>query len=203
MTDLSRRAVAKGAAWSIPAVSISAAAPSLAASPCSTFIKGQPLPASAFAPGYFIVTNQTFGGVANKSISIAAGISLTADAAACVGSAAITNFALIATQNDGTMTLTNGRTYTVTGGAGIAGTGTVGKTNGGCSGPSGAVGQACNTYTGVGLANSTGTSSANPRSASITYTINVAGYGTSTVNLNVASFVQNGTSWDGVGVTFS
>ena len=77
MSHPTRRAVARGAAWSIPAIAVASAAPAMAASPCSQIIKGQPLPASAFTAGYFIVTNQTFGILNDKVISAAAGIALT------------------------------------------------------------------------------------------------------------------------------
>lgn len=201
MTQPTRRAVAKGAAWSIPAVAVAGAAPAMAASPCSQIIAGQPLPASAFTAGYFIVTNQTFGILNDKVIVTAAGIALTSAAATCVGSVGI-RFAFNTT-NGGTLRLTNGRSYAITGGAGVAGSGTAGVTNRGCSGPAGATGQACNTYVGIDVNNSSGTSSANPSSATLNYLITVDGYGTTTVTMNVASFVKDGTNWDGVGVSFS
>lgn len=193
-----RRAIAKGAAWSIPAISVAAAAPSLAASPCAGIKLGQALPASAFAPGYFAVTNQTFGGVANKVITFVAGISLTTAAATCVGSRGLT----LNWGSTGSIVLTNGTPYTVSGGTAAAGTGTTGTPNSGCTRDIGGA-QACITATGVGVANSTGTSSANPRSGDFTFTVNVAGYGTTTVHYTLTGFTQSGTNWNGTGLTIS
>jgi len=95
-----------------------------------------------------------------------------------------------------------GKSYALTGGTGVAGSGTAGTPNGGCSGPAGSTAQVCNTYIGISLTNSSGASSANPASVSLSYLVTVDGYGTTTVTLNVASFIKDGTKWAGSGVTF-
>ncbi|MCG7428739.1 hypothetical protein [Dermacoccus nishinomiyaensis] len=59
------------------------------------------------------------------------------------------------------------------------------------------------TYIGISLTNSSGTSSANPASASLSYLVTVDGYGTTTVTPSVASFIKDGTKWARSGVTFS
>lgn len=96
-----------------------------------------------------------------------------------------------------------GQELRVDGRHGVAGSGTAGTPNGGCSGPASSTAQDCNTYIGISLTNSSGTSSANPASVSLSYLVTVDGYGTTTVTLNVASFIKDGTKWAGSGVTFS
>lgn len=54
ITNPSRRSVAKGAAWAVPAVAVAAAAPSLAASP------GDPLTVTANCPGLLSGDSLTF-----------------------------------------------------------------------------------------------------------------------------------------------
>lgn len=131
MSHPTRRAVARGAAWSIPAIAVASVAPAMAADPCSQIIKGRPLPASAF-----FAFNTSAGG---------------------------------------TMNLTNGKSYALTGGTGVAGSGTAGTPNGGCSGPASSTAQDCNTYIGISLTNSSGTSSANPAPVSLSDLVTVDG----------------------------
>ncbi|MCI0153930.1 hypothetical protein [Dermacoccus nishinomiyaensis] len=95
-----------------------------------------------------------------------------------------------------------GKSYALTGGTGVAGSGTAGTQNDGCSGPASSTAQVCNTYIGISLTNSSGTSSAKAASASLSYLVTVDGYGTTTVTLNAASFIKDGTKWAGSGVTF-
>lgn len=73
------------------------------------------------------------------------------------------------------MNLTNGKSYALTGGTGVAGSGTAGTPNGGCSGPASSTAQDCNTYIGISLTSSSGTSSANPAPVSLSDLVTVDG----------------------------
>lgn len=199
MTGLSRRAVARGAVWAVPSVAVSAAAPAFAASPCTGIRPGQPLPASAFRANYLVVTNQTFGGLADKSISVAAGVSVDPAVQSCLSGTGLT---LSKADTDSYLALTNGNTYTVNGGTEASGSGTAGATTSGCS--RGAVtSQVCITITGFGVNSSTGTSSANPSRFSFAQMITVSGHGSTLIYINASSFAQSGTYWNGSGLSIT
>lgn len=196
---ISRRKLAAGAAWAAPAVVASSYVPAMAWSICGDIKSNVPLPAAAFRLNYLAVTNQTFGTISNKDLSIIAGVSLNSDYLPCVGSAALT---LANSTTNSSVTMTNGKTYVATPGNEGSGSGTTGVRNSGCSGGDN-LAQACITAISVTMLNSVGSDSSNPRTLSFAQKITVAGFGTTSVFLNASSFSLSGTTWNGSGLSIT
>lgn len=184
-----RRSVAKGAAWSIPAVAVASAAPAVAASPCSEIKKGQPLPASAFEATYIADTNETLGGLANKQVALDFGFRVSAAAVTCGVSGTFTSSNAGLTSR---FQLSNNTSYNGTNGGSVPANGTAGATDTSCrSGLNGT--QACGTsgVSAYAVVGSTGTSSSHVTGVSLVRQVTVPGYGTSTIYLNGSAFGTN------------
>lgn len=189
---ISRRTLAKGTVWAAPVVMVSAAAPAIAASPnCGRFIKGRPLPASAFEVTYINVTDETLGGIANKQVFLDFGFKISADAAAC----GVTSGSISSSNSGGTsrFRLSNGNTYNGTNGTAVAANGTVGRTDGTCQGGLNGT-QACGTTfaSPYRVVDSTGTSRTHVAGVSLYRSVTVQGHGTSVIYLNATTFPSSG-----------
>lgn len=194
MTELNRRALAKGVAWSIPSISVAAPAPAVAASPCADIVKGQPLPATAFTATYVQDANETLGGsLASKQLQLDFGFRVTAAAALCGASGA----AITSSNNSGTSyaRLSNGKTYTVTNGGNVTANGSVGATDTSCQNVADGT-QACGSsgVSSYSVNYSSGTSGYYVTDVSIYRSVEVAGFGTTILYLNGSGFTGVGSS---------
>ena len=128
--EISRRSVATGLAWAVPAVAASTAAPAMAASSCAGYTAGKPLPASAFTLTYLRITNETLGRLSNKQVALDFDFRLSDEAAAC----GVRTGSVSSTSNGGTsrIALNNGKTYNATNGLAVPANGSVGRTDGTC-----------------------------------------------------------------------
>lgn len=188
--EISRRSVATGLAWAVPAVAASTAAPAMAASSCAGYTAGKPLPASAFTLTYLRITNETLGRLSNKQVALDFDFRLSDEAAAC----GVRTGSVSSTNNGGTsrIALNNGKTYNATNGLAVPANGSVGRTDGTCR-----LGldrtEACGTtgQSPYSVAGSTGASSTAVTAISLYRSITVSGYGTTVVYLNATGVGTN------------
>ncbi|MGW9804220.1 hypothetical protein ACUW6W_002336 [Micrococcus sp. 093350064-1] len=188
--EISRRSVATGLAWAVPAVAASTAAPAMAASSCAGYTAGKPLPASAFTLTYLRITNETLGRLSNKQVALDFDFRLSDEAAAC----GVRTGSVSSTSNGGTsrIALNNGKTYNATNGLAVPANGSVGRTDGTCR-----LGldrtEACGTtgQSPYSVAGSTGASSTAVTAISLYRSITVSGYGTTVVYLNTTGVGTN------------
>lgn len=200
MTELNRRTLAKGVAWSIPAISVAAPAPAMAASSCASIVKGQSLPTTAFMATYVQDANETLGGAASKQLQLDFGFRVTAAAASCGASGA----AITSSNNSGTSyaRLSNGTTYTVTNGGKVPANGSVGTTDTSCQNVAGGT-EACGTsgLSAYSVNNSSKTSGYYVTDLSIYRSVEVTGFGTTILYLNGSGFTGEGSSAKVLSVT--
>lgn len=197
---ITRRELAKGTAWAAPVILATAAAPAMAASPCSAYRPGQPLPPSAFTITYLYLTNERFGDLASKQVYLHFGFKVSNEARSCgVAAGGISSY------NNGGLsraTLTNGVSYNMSNGGSVPANGSVGVVDTNCDKGANAT-EACGT-TGLSAYNvdgSAGTSAYAVRHVSIYRRIDIANYGPTVVYLNAT--IPTAGPFNHVGTNFS
>lgn len=193
---VSRRTLAKGAAWAAPVIAVSTLAPAIAASPCAAYRGGQTLPASAFTVTYLYVTRESLGGVASKQVYLNFGFKTSAEARAC----GVTSGSLYSNnaENKSRVSLTNGKSYNLSNGGNVPANGSAGTVDTFCdAGLNGT--EACGT-TGLSRYNvdgSAGTSSYSVNRISLYRRVTLDGFSPTIIYLNATIAA------DGKGSNFS
>lgn len=197
---VSRRTLAKGAAWAAPVIAASTLAPAMAASPCASYKRGQPLPASAFTVTYLNVEDETLGGAASKQLKIVFGFKLSTVAKSCgVVSGTISSSN---PQELSRASLTNGKSYNLSNGQTIPANGTVGTIDTSCqSGLRGT--EACGTsfVSAYNVDGSSYTRSYSVNKLSLYRVVTVTGFAPTSIFLNATIDYENG--WPHTGNGFS
>lgn len=195
MPHPSRRAVARGIAWVVPAVTVSAAAPALALSPsdCARMgiRAGSPLPASAFAATYLIVTRERDGGLLAKKVSLNFGFRVTQAAADCIG--AQSSIDASSSKSGHSFTLSNGTTYSGTNGIALPANGSVGVVDTSCESGLGGT-EACGTTfaSDFNVTGSTSTNSYLVTGVRLRIDAAVNGYGTTSFFISASDIPSTG-----------
>lgn len=194
MSQLSRRSLAKGAAWAAPVVVAASTVPAFAASRCSDIHSGQPLPASAFQATYLVVNRETLGTFASKQVDLTFGFRVSATAAGCLETGSHSISATAGGSSVHSFTLSNGKTYPGSNGGSVPANGSVGSPDSSCQ--SGLAGtEACGT-SGISAYNvdgSSGTSSYTVTAVKLRVVATVSGYGTTTFYINASGIPATGT----------
>lgn len=197
---VSRRTLAKGAAWATPVIAVSTLAPAMAASPCAVYKSGQPLPASAFTVTYLNVENETLGGLTSKQLKLVFGFKISAEAKSCgVTSGSIYSSNPVELSR---VSMTNGKSYNLSNGQRIPANGTVGRVDTSCqSGVNNT--EACGTsfVSAYNADGSSGTSGDSVNRVSLFREVNVSGFAPTRVFLNATIDYENG--WPHKGSNFS
>ena len=180
---VSRRTLAKGAAWAVPVIAAASTAPAMAASPCAVYRPNQPLPTSAFTVTYLNVVNETLGGLASKQLEVAFGFKLSAEAKSCgVTSGSIFSSNPVELSR---VALTNGKSYDLSNGVRINSVGTVGIVDTNCqSGLSGTESCGSSRLSAYNVVGSSGTSGYSVNQISLFREVTVSGFSPTRIFLN-------------------
>lgn len=202
-STVSRRTLAKGAAWAAPVILATSTAPVVAASPCGSYKKGQPLPASAFSVTYLNVISEGLGdAISGKQVGLIFGFRVSGEAKRCGVISGTISSANNSGLSRGQINDPTGTIYNMTNDTSISAGGSVGVANGSCqSGFNGT--EACGDarFSRYDLTDSQNTKRYQVSRISLYRSVTVSGYGTSTIYLNAT--IPTSGSFPHVGTNFS